>query len=188
MVLNMAQTWHQVRPGEIRTDCGGCHAHSQKPTLFQNTYAARVDYPIFDLAETTPLVTTRKNDQSGKTWDANGETGLRREKSIKNVEYFRDVKPILDRSCVACHTHTLENPPGELVLDDGKIVDLPNSDDVPGTYYRLAMDYAGRFGRKPIVGSWRHTNASRYIRMFQSRAKFIDLEGDGQAYRWLDER
>ena len=29
MVLNMAQTWHQVRPGESRTDCGGCHAHAQ---------------------------------------------------------------------------------------------------------------------------------------------------------------
>ena len=26
-VLNMAQTWHQVRPGEVRTNCGGCHAH-----------------------------------------------------------------------------------------------------------------------------------------------------------------
>ncbi|MGH7222225.1 MAG: hypothetical protein ACRELF_03275, partial [Gemmataceae bacterium] len=36
MVLNMAQTWHQLRPGEIRHDCGGCHAHSQKPTLFKN--------------------------------------------------------------------------------------------------------------------------------------------------------
>ncbi|MEO1085644.1 MAG: hypothetical protein AAFY88_15495, partial [Acidobacteriota bacterium] len=23
MVLNMAQTWHQVRPGEVRTNCGG---------------------------------------------------------------------------------------------------------------------------------------------------------------------
>jgi hypothetical protein len=31
MVLNMAQTWHQLRPGEVRTNCGGCHAHSQKP-------------------------------------------------------------------------------------------------------------------------------------------------------------
>ena len=37
MVLNMAQTWHQLRPGEIRNDCGGCHAHSQKPTLFEKT-------------------------------------------------------------------------------------------------------------------------------------------------------
>ena len=32
MVLNMAQTWHQLRPGEIRNNCGGCHAHSQQPT------------------------------------------------------------------------------------------------------------------------------------------------------------
>ena len=31
LVLNMAQTWHQVRPGEMRADCGGCHAHSQQP-------------------------------------------------------------------------------------------------------------------------------------------------------------
>ena len=51
MVLNMAQTWHQLRPGEIRNDCGGCHAHSQKPTLFKDTAAARPDYPVFDLTE-----------------------------------------------------------------------------------------------------------------------------------------
>src|SRR5206468_9836697 len=41
MVLNMAQTWHQLRPGEIRTNCGGCHAHSQEPTPFEKTLAAR---------------------------------------------------------------------------------------------------------------------------------------------------
>ena len=45
MVLNMAQTWHQVRPGEIRNDCGGCHAHSQKPTLFKDTAAAKPTTP-----------------------------------------------------------------------------------------------------------------------------------------------
>ncbi len=28
LVLNTAQTWHQVRPGETRNDCGGCHAHA----------------------------------------------------------------------------------------------------------------------------------------------------------------
>ncbi len=37
MVLNMAQTWHQVRPGEVRYNCGGCHAHSQQPTDFHLT-------------------------------------------------------------------------------------------------------------------------------------------------------
>jgi hypothetical protein len=49
MVLNMAQTWHQLRPGEIRNDCGGCHAHSQKPTPFEQTAASRLDYAVFDL-------------------------------------------------------------------------------------------------------------------------------------------
>src|SRR5205085_4932254 len=57
MVLNMAQTWHQLRPGEVRHDCGGCHAHSQKPTRFEDTYAARPDYKVFDLSNQTPLLT-----------------------------------------------------------------------------------------------------------------------------------
>ncbi len=59
MVLNMAQTWHQLRPGEIRNDCGGCHAHSQKPTLFKDTAAAKADYKVFDLTKTTPLLTDK---------------------------------------------------------------------------------------------------------------------------------
>jgi hypothetical protein len=35
------------------------------------------------------------------------------------------------------------------------------------------MDYAGRFGHKPIVGAWRNHNASRYVRMFQSRRSLL---------------
>jgi hypothetical protein len=173
MVLNMAQTWHQVRPGEVRHDCGGCHAHSQKPTLFEKTAAARPDYEVWDLTRTTPLLTAKAEDQSGKKWDRDGRTGLRFEKGVKNVEYFRDVKPILDRSCTACHTQESARPAGNLVFDDHKIVSLPNADDVPGTYYRLAMDYAGRFGHKPLVGGWRNHNASRYVRMFQSRRSLL---------------
>src|SRR5208283_4622983 len=63
MVLNMAQTWHQLRPGEIRNDCGGCHAHSQKPTLFKDTAAAKPDYPVFDLTKATPMLTTKAHDK-----------------------------------------------------------------------------------------------------------------------------
>ncbi|HYT93154.1 MAG TPA: hypothetical protein VEL76_30835 [Gemmataceae bacterium] len=174
MVLNMAQTWHQLRPGEIRNDCGGCHAHSQRPTPFEKTYAARPDYKVFDLTQQTPLLTSKKHDQSGQKWDVKDETGVRFEKTVKNVEYYRDVKPILDRSCAACHTASGgRKPPGNLVLDDDKIVSLPNADDVPGTYYRLTMDYAGRFGHKPVTGAWRGLNASRYIRMFQSRRSLL---------------
>src|SRR5581483_7245764 len=115
MVLNMAQTWHQLRPGEIRNDCGGCHAHSQKPTLFEKTVAASPDYRVFDLTRSTPLLTAKEGDESKVKWDAKDETGLRFEKGVKNVEYFRDIKPILDRSCVACHTQKADKPAGNLV-------------------------------------------------------------------------
>jgi hypothetical protein len=174
MVLNMAQTWHQVRPGEIRNDCGGCHAHSQKPTLFEQTAAAKPDYAVFDLTQRTPLLTTKAKDESGKAWDAKGETGLRFAPGVKNMEFFCDVKPILDRSCAACHSQRdLRVAAANLDLDDDRTVNLPDCDDVPGTYYRLAMDFAGRFGHKPLVGAWRNQNASRYVRMFQSRRSLL---------------
>ena len=70
MVLNMAQTWHQVRPGEVRNNCGGCHAHSQAPTPFEKTAAARADYQLFDLTIHTPLITTKERDESKKKWDS----------------------------------------------------------------------------------------------------------------------
>src|SRR3712207_9233637 len=65
MVLNMAQTWHQVRPGEVRNNCGGCHAHSQEPTPIEKTAAARPHYKLFHLAEETPLPTESREDESG---------------------------------------------------------------------------------------------------------------------------
>jgi hypothetical protein len=42
------------------------------------------------------------------------------------------------------------------------------------------MDYAGRFGHKPIIGSWKHQNASRYVRMFQSRRSLLIWKIFGQ--------
>lgn len=134
MVLNMAQTWHQIRPGEIRNNCGGCHAHSQQPTHFKDTAAARPDYVPFDLTSLTPLVTSKKNDQSGKKWDVKDETGLRYVKGVLNVEYHRDIRPIFERSCVACHTGKSAGPAGKLVLDDDK---RRPGHSLPGTYLSL---------------------------------------------------
>ena len=180
MVLNMAQTWHQVRPGEIRNDCGGCHAHSQKPTDFNLTLAAKPDYQVWNLTRSTPLLTSKATDESNQKWDAKGEAGLRYTKGLANVEYHRDVRPIFERSCVACHTAKNGSPAGNLVLDDDNIVSLPDNDDVPGTYYRLAMDHAGRFGHKAVIGSWRNHNASRYVRMFQSRRSLLTWKVFGE--------
>ena len=134
MVLNMAQTWHQLRPGEVRNNCGGCHAHSQKPTEFKDTAAAKPEYPVFDLTKQTPLVTAKKDDQSGRKWDTKDESGLRYAKGVLDVEYHRDVKPILERSCVACHSTKLEEPAGGLVLDDDRRL---KDQSGPATYHRL---------------------------------------------------
>jgi hypothetical protein len=133
MVLNMAQTWHQLRPGEVRNNCGGCHAHSQKPTPFEKTAAAKDDYTPFDLTREATLLTDK---------------GTRKVKGVLDVEYHRDIKPIFERSCVACHSHKLEKPEGKLVLDDDKLVegprwDLGNAGKLPATYNTLAAHYIG---------------------------------------------
>jgi hypothetical protein len=187
MVLNMAQTWHQLRPGEVRTNCGGCHAHSQKPTVFEQTAAARPNYQVFDLTKNIPLVTTKKLDQSGKKWDVGNETGLRIGKGVQTVEYYRDIKPILDRSCTACHTHKADKPAGNLVLDDDRLVKAQNpvslgiEIQVPGTYARLAADAKGQYGYKPLNrNGWTDLAASRYIRMMQSRRSLLIWKLYGQ--------
>ena len=160
LVLNSSQTWHQVRPGEIRTDCGGCHAHSQQPLLFENTAAADPEYIIRNLANSTPLLS---KDPAGQPSVA--VTGSR----AVDVEYYRDIKPILERSCVSCHS--INGPAeAELVLDDHEIVD-----GYENTYNRLSRDQDADFGYKPVIsnGKWRQTNASRYIRKFQSRRSLL---------------
>lgn len=173
-VLNMAQTWHQLRPGEIRTNCGGCHAHSQKPTDFNLTLASKPDYAVWDLVNTTPQVVDRSRDESKKQWDEKNETGLRIGRNGPlNVEYFRDVQPILKRSCVACHSG--DEPAGNLNLDaDGEWIPYDHHGKFPGTYLRLAMDERAKFGYKPVGwDSWGSSNASRYIRKMQSRRSLL---------------
>ncbi|MBI2807211.1 MAG: hypothetical protein HYX68_19690 [Planctomycetes bacterium] len=192
MVLNFAQTWHQLRPGEIRNDCGGCHAHSQQPTPFEKTMAARKDYKIFDLTTHTPLITTRANDQSKRQWDVKNETGLRYLRpsplagkglgvrgALLNVEYFRDIRPIFERSCVACHTaNGGRKPAGGLVLDDDDMKktlpafghDAGPDVRVPMTYFRLAV---GGERYKPREVGWPPDSVSRYVVRFQSRRSLL---------------
>lgn len=177
MVLNMAQTWHQVRPGEIRNDCGGCHAHSQKPTLFEKTAAAKPDYKLFDLTKKTPLLTSRAKDESKTRWDKDSIAGLRYESSVKTVEFFRDIRPILNKSCVACHNAKFEDKMGKLALDSETNVKNGYERQLPEAYARLARDNGekSRWGIPPLIhnGSWRNQNASRYVRRFQSRRSLL---------------
>lgn len=166
MVLNMAQTWHQVRPGESRVDCGGCHAHSQQPLAFDGTAASLPDYAMFDLSKVTPLLTL----------DGQGQPALRVENVRQvSVEFLRDIRPILQAKCVSCHQGN--TPPGNLNLADLSLVN-----GLPGDYRRLADDSAAQFGHPPVISnrSWRQTNASRYVRSFQSRRSLLIWKLFGQ--------
>jgi hypothetical protein len=160
-VLTMAQTWHQVRPGEMRADCGGCHAHSQQPLAFSTTAAAAPGYAVWDLSQGTPLL----------THDGGGAPALRTESApVADVEFYRDIRPLLQRSC-ASGCHTTADPDGGLVLDDTSI----GANGLPGDYARLADDRDADHGYPPVIGSgtWRQSNASRYVRMFQSRRSLL---------------
>ncbi|GJM09178.1 MAG: hypothetical protein DHS20C11_14540 [Lysobacteraceae bacterium] len=168
LMLNMAQTWHQVRPGEVRTDCGGCHAHSQQPLDFATTAAAAPDYPMLDLYNETPMVSQ----------ETDGTPSLHLAATpMVDVEFIRDIRPILTRSCVSCHSQSDPNPPGNLVLDD-----LTPINGLPGDYARLADDRNADFGYPPVIsnGTWRQTNASRYVRKFQARRSLLVWKVFGQ--------
>jgi hypothetical protein len=162
MVLNMAQTWHQVRPGEVRTNCGGCHAHSQQPTPFEKTAAARPDYKVWDLTANPPLFTTKASDRTGKKWDKDNRTGVTFAKGTTDVEFHRDIKPILERSCVACHSVKHAQPAGRLALDDNRPITkrglVPWAENVqlpeglPRTYARLVQyTWAFQSRRSPLM-------------------------------------
>ena len=160
MVLNASQTWHQLRPGEMRADCGGCHAHSQMPLSFENTAAASVDYSVINLNESTPLVTR----------DSNGNNDIDDvPQSLVDIEFYQDIRPLLQQHCISCHNGTEQA--GALVLDDIAIID----DNKPGDYLRLADDSGAQYGYEPVISNkvWRQTNASRYIRKFQSRRSLL---------------
>lgn len=110
---------------------------------------------------------------------AGADPGLRIVPSgVVDVEFFADIRPVLQRSCVPCHTQSASTPPGDLVLDDLTLYDAaPNTGiRVPGDCMRLADDQGARWGHAPAIGrasGWRQTNASRYVRLLQSRRSLL---------------
>jgi hypothetical protein len=165
IALNMAQTWHQLRPGEMRADCGGCHAHSQQPLAFSQTAAGQPGYAPTDLTAITTLLTK----------DAGGQTVVQTlPAGTANVEFLRDIRPVLTRSCVPCHNTA--TAAGNLVLDQTAVIPGGGGRPaLPGDYARLAADQNATWGYAPVIGNrtWRQTNASRYVRMFQSRRSLL---------------
>ncbi len=153
LMLTAEWTWHSTRPGERKTNCGGCHAHSTEvpPLEFSRTAAANPGYPITDFALQTPMV-----DQ-----DAQGNPAIvvRPEKQWL-IEYYKDVKPILDAKCVSCHQGM--QPAGGL--------DLAPSD----AWRTLA------YGPDPAVPEPSGHQATRYVRKNAATQSFLVWKVYGQ--------
>jgi hypothetical protein len=172
MVVNMAQTWHQVRPGEGRYDCGGCHAHTKTPLAFETTVAGQSGTPAADLSLQTLLL---------KLTQLSGSPGTVTVPSPSvTVEYFRDVAPILAAKCAGCHTN--DTADGKLNLHSDATPVTCSGNTWPGTYYRLAVD--DNFDTSPGCAFGLGTPAgtpsfflgpqqTRYIRGFQSRQSLL---------------
>lgn len=174
-VLNMSQTWHQVRPGEVRTNCGGCHAHSLPAMDFAKTAAAKADYALWDLSQTTPLLAVKDTDKL----------------VIKNinspsvdVEFYQDIRPILQQKCLSCHQGSDDKAPARLSFS---VTTIDSRSRLPNDYARLCSDGKAEWGIPPVVrirrsnqGVWRQTNASRYVRKFQSRRSLLTWKILGQ--------
>jgi hypothetical protein len=142
ITLTEEATWHAPRPGERKNNCGGCHAHSYNttPLSFGSTLAA--SGPITDFALQTPLVSRA----GGVPTVVNHAT------RYKMVEFFQDVKPLLDTHCISCHGNT--SPAGSLDLQ------VDASDNV---YDRLA--YSGAAPGSPgLHPSWKHHQITRWVR------------------------
>jgi hypothetical protein len=153
-----------VRPGEVRNDCGGCHAHSQAPLAIERTAAGHPGFRPTDLTKQIPLLTPAPSHEL-TTREVRG--------GAVDVEFYRDIRPILQRSCIQCHTRAKASDAGQLVLDDLALVE-----GLPGDFVRLAYDQKARWGLPPVLKlggrpEWRSPNTSRYVRMFQSRRSLL---------------
>jgi len=81
-----------------------------------------------------------------------------------NVEYRRDIRPILERSCVACHSGKSGKPAGGLVLDDDT---TRPGDGRPATYDALL---GGRDrNSEPYVWPFRSRNSPLVWKLFGHR-------------------
>lgn len=172
MVLNMAQTWHQVRPGETRTNCGGCHAHSKTPMEFSRSLASRGGVAPTDLTGPAPLLKIDRLNGSPTTQP-------RAERAV-TVEYQRDIRSILNARCSSCHTDDATHGKLNLFADASTV--RCGQTTYPGTYYRLAADQYNsdcpKYGLGPPPGtpggaSFVYPQASRYMRPYQSRQSLL---------------
>lgn len=123
MTLYSETVWRSLAPGEERTDCGGCHAHSTNTTQldFATTEAGKgALISSTGLAVDDDLIVNKYWDLSGDRIPVLASDGSVEVKTggSWDIEYNRDVKPIFQAKCNSCHTAAGSG--AALILDDGQ--------------------------------------------------------------------
>lgn len=174
MTLNSELSWRGLKSGEVRTDCGGCHAHSIESLDFDTTESAKnLDYTsnmTASIMENVNLIGIDHNDPKIRNaiWDLtqgsiplleSNEEGVGVkfiEAGVLAVEFNRDVKPIIESKCTSCHTTGGSAP--DLILDGSSGVDA---------YDTLSSAVT------PTGGTYYPPQQSQYIRVPQARESLL---------------
>jgi len=159
MTLNSELTWRALKSGEKRVDCGGCHAHSI-PALDFETTAAGKGYLLYDI----PGVDDFDPRIDNGTWDlTQGSIPILAQNKVDfhdagvlNVEFRKDVFPILEKHCASCH-NTREN----------KYSFVVSPDDADKTYQDL------KYNRLKNGKKVKTPQISRFIRSPQARQSLL---------------
>jgi len=102
------------------------------------------------------MLTTKDKDESGKKWDSKTRPASLCRLALRNVEFFRDVKPIFDRSLRRLPYAEWRSRPGSWCLTITALfrarIRQPRfrPSPRPGTYIRPAADASGKYGHKPV--------------------------------------
>ena len=181
----MAQTWHQLRPGEIRNDCGGCHAHSQKPTAVRGHRRGQARLHGLRPDRADAAADRRRSTTSP------ARSGTRRTRpacASRRASRTSSISATSSRSSSAAASpatpRRTAKPAGNLGAGRRRRADADSSNDrqVPG---HLLPPGAGRARRSSATSRSATTaggnpNASRYVRKFQSRRSLLIWKVFGQ--------
>jgi hypothetical protein len=153
-------TWRGVKSGENRTDCGGCHAHSVEPLDFETTEAGKSS-PITNVANldlTDPIIQEGLWDLTRGNVPLLSEAGVSKDAGYSyGVEFNRDVLPIINTSCMSCHS---ADGTGNMLILDG-------TSDTDDAYAKLTRKAPGESTQ------YKYPQVSKYIRVPQARQSLL---------------
>jgi len=169
MTLSSEQTWRHVRAGETFAACGGCHGHSVEGVPFTGKWADSASYQPWDLINQTPMVQLDS--------DNNSQVVNRSTSGLWEVEFRRDILPILQSKCSGCHTSANNQPPANnarLAMFDSA---LSGFESEVRSYRALALDGSETFTHGTTIpaglSNYYSPQASRYVRVLQARASYL---------------